>query len=141
MIKKLLILFGVAIFAASCSEKLEKKVVSVYPNGTPMLVEYTKKVNNKDVVIKETRFYPNGEKSSEGEWTVDSRKTGTWTQWYQNGEKWIEEQYDNGQKNGSLIEWRENGKKLYEGEFKNDKPSGTWKYYDEKGNKTNQENY
>jgi len=116
-----------------CSQKLEKKVVSSYPNGTPMQIDHLKLINGKKVVVKETRFYPNGEKSSEGEWTPDSKKCGTWTMWFQNGKKWIEESYADGKKNGESTVWTDNGNKVYEGEYKDDLPTGTWKYYDADG--------
>ena len=117
----------------SCAEKLEKKIVSTYPNGTPMVVNYIKDVHGKKIISKETRFFPNGEKSSEGEWNGESQKTGTWKQWFPNGKKWIVENYKDGKKDGESIVWVNNGNKLYEGEFKDDKASGTWKYYDENG--------
>jgi antitoxin component YwqK of YwqJK toxin-antitoxin module len=126
-------------FLISCAEKLEKKIVSTYPNGTPMLINYLKVINGKKVIAKETRFFPNGEKSSEGEWTSDSKKTGTWKQWFPNGKKWIEESYKDGKKDGESSVWVDNGNKLYEGEFKEDKPTGTWKYYDENGKITKKE--
>lgn len=130
LISSLLISIGLM----SCGNKLEKKIVSSYPNGTPMQIEYYRTEKGKQIVVKETRFFPNGEKSSEGEWTPDNKKDGKWKQWFSNGELWIEEEYKNGMKNGSSTVWQENGKKLYEGEYNEDKPTGTWKYYDSKGN-------
>lgn len=129
------------MFLCACSDNLEKKVVSVYPNGTPTQVNYLKEINGKAVVVKETRFYPNGEKSSEGEWTPQNQKTGEWTQWFMNGEKWIEENYENGSRDGSFVVWRENGEKEYEGEYKDDMPAGTWKFFDKKGNKQREIKY
>ena len=136
---KIISCFVACLLFLSCSQKLEKKIVSTYPSGTPLLINYVKKVNGKEAIVKETRFFPNAEKSSEGEWTPDSKKTGTWTQWFQNGKKWIEETYSNGKRNGESVVWQENGKKLYEGEYKDDMPTGTWKYYDTDGKITKKE--
>lgn len=127
------------ILLVGCAEKLEKKIVSSYPNGTPMQIDYVKMVNGKKIIAKETRFFPNAEKSSEGEWTPESKKTGTWTQWFQNGKKWIEESYKDGKRDGVSTVWQENGEKLYQGEYKDDMPVGTWKYYDENGKITKKE--
>lgn len=125
----------------SCSEKLEKEVMSVYPNGTPMLVNYYKDEGGKRYVAKEIRFYPNAEKSSEGGWTADNKKDGTWTQWFVNGEMWVEENYKRGSRHGAVSVWQENGEKEFEGEYTNDLPSGTWKFYDKKGNKIKEQKY
>ena len=125
--------FVVCLLFIGCNERLEKKIVSSYPNGTPMQIDYLKTVNGKKIIVKETRFYPNAEKSSEGEWTADNRKTGKWVQWFQNGQKWIEESYQDGKKDGESIVWQDNGNKVYEGEYKDDLPTGTWKYYDANG--------
>jgi len=137
--KKILgyVIAGFILFG--CTDKLEKKIVSTYPNGTPMEIDYLKLVNGKKIIVKEARFYPNAEKSSEGEWTLDSKKCGTWTQWFQNGKKWIEESYNDGKRNGESTVWSEKGNKVYEGEYKDDMPCGTWKYYDANGKITKKE--
>jgi len=139
--KKYLSLIFLTVTMLSCKEKLEKQIVSSYPNGTPMQINYLKKINGKKIVVKETRFYPNGEKSSEGDWTPDNQKTGLWTQWNINGKKWIEENYQNGLKNGETVVWQKTGEKEYRGEYKDDSPSGKWTFYDAKGKKIKDVNY
>jgi len=134
--KKILSYVVASFILIGCNSKLEKKIVSSYPNGTPMEIDYLKTIGGKKVIVKETRFYPNGEKSSEGEWTADNKKCGTWTQWLPDGKKWVEEEYSDGKKNGSSIVYQANGKKLYDGEYEDDVASGTWTYYDKDGKVT-----
>jgi len=97
--------------------------------------------NNKEIIVKETRFYPNGEKSEEGGLNEAGKKHGVWTQWFANGEKWIEETYEDGMRTGEFTVWKENGLKEYEGSYKQDQPSGKWIFYDKKGNKDKVTNY
>jgi antitoxin component YwqK of YwqJK toxin-antitoxin module len=135
------LLVFVSFFLVACTEKLEKVVVSVYPNGTPMQVHYMKTINGKKTIVKETRFFPNAEKSSEGFWSPDNMKEGTWVQWYVTGDKWIEEEYKRDERNGAFTVWQENGEKEYEGQYTANKPSGTWKYYDKKGKKIKEQKF
>lgn len=46
--------------------------------------------------------------------------------WLENGTKWIEGQYQEGNKQGQWTEWSENGLKAREGHFLNNKQQGLW---------------
>lgn len=51
---------------------------------------------------------------------------GLWLQWWDNGNPWIEGQYEDGRKTGRWIERYENGQKTSEGDFLRDKEHGLW---------------
>jgi antitoxin component YwqK of YwqJK toxin-antitoxin module len=57
---------------------------------------------------KDTVWYQNGQKLSQGEYLNDKR-IGVWTEWYDNGQKSSEGEYFAGQKTGKWIEWDKNG--------------------------------
>jgi len=51
----------------------------------------------------------------------DGISHGKFVMWYENGEKYIEENYVEGNLHGEALRWYENGNKLREAEFKNGK--------------------
>jgi len=123
----LLIIFSLTLF--SCEEKVEEEVTGRYPNGLPMKVNYFKWEGNDKVILKEVRYYQNGEKEIEGEYK-DSKKDGKWTYWYDNGKKWSEGYFKNGLSDGHFTIWYKSGKKNYEAEYKEGKPHGKWVFFD-----------
>lgn len=52
--------------------------------------------------------------------------TGKWIKFYNNGQKEIEENYENGKRTGELIEFYENGQKESEGSFLDGYKTGKW---------------
>ena len=64
----------------------------------------------------------------------NEKRSGIWTFYYQNGNKWSEGEYKDGLNNGKSTTWFENGNKRYEGQYKDGKQTGKWKFWDEKGN-------
>lgn len=127
----LLVLFPI-LFLFACSESLEENIISTYPNGSPMKVEYFLKDNTSKEKVKEVRYGVSGEKEYEG-YFKNNKKEGKWTTWYASGEKSSEYLYEEDMKQGEFTEWFENGEIKYQGFYEYNSPSGTWKFWNEDG--------
>jgi antitoxin component YwqK of YwqJK toxin-antitoxin module len=141
MKKSYLFLILLIVTILSCGDDYERIIISSFPDGTPMQVGVYKWKGNKHIMIKEINYFPNGEIEIEGELNEDGQKHGVWIYWYNNGKKWLEENYQNDVRHGELIEWYMSGDKSFEGEYENGLPAGKWTFWDEDGNKTNQTIY
>ena len=51
------------------------------------------------------------------------------TSWYENGQKWHEVTYKDGEKDGKWTEWRNNGRKMSKKTYKDGKQIGKTKWY------------
>ena len=85
--------------------------------------------------------YENGKKKYEGDRLDGGTRTGSWTFWHPNGQKWSEGTYKSGKLEGVWTYWRDNGKKRWDGSFKDDKRDGVWTWWDEQGNAWMTETY
>jgi len=132
---QILILFF-ALFITSCGDDFERIVISSYSDGTPLKVGVYTWKGNSQILIKEINYYPNGEIETEGELNEKGKKHGKWTYWYENGKKWIEENYSEDIRNGDYTEWYMSGEKSFNGEYSNGFPSGTWTFWNDEGKKT-----
>jgi len=113
----------------SCTNnELKEEIVDKYPNGAPKKIEYFLTDGDKKELVKETRFFENGEKYMEGEFK-NGKKNGKWTAWFENGKKQSEGIFKEGFSNGPINVWNENGTKLYEGYYKSSKPDSIWTFY------------
>ena len=128
MYKNIIIVF-LSFLIISCNEKLEEEIAGRYPNGIPMKVNHFKWEGNNKIILKETRYYQNGEKEIEGEYK-NKKKDGKWTYWYENGKKWSEGFFKEGLSDGHFTIWYISGKKNYEANYKEGKPHGKWTFYD-----------
>ena len=134
--KKTIVLILFAIFLFSCAEEeLKEVVISTYVDETPMVTNLSKWVGNEQIVVKEIRYFPNGEKEAEICFNDEGQIHGTTIYWHDNGEKWLEENYVNDVKSGDFIEWYKSGKKSFQGTYKNGLPDGKWTFWDENGKK------
>lgn len=66
---------------------------------------------------------------------------GIYVQWYDNGQKWVYGQYQDGKEQGLWTWWYDNGRKESEGQFQNGKPQGLWTYWDKEGKKISETMY
>ncbi len=133
---KLLIISILTSFLFACSgEKVEKEIVSTFSNGNTMYEKYFRWVGNDEVLLKEIRYYATGTKESETEYNTRGERHGKVISWHDNGQKWLEEDYENGIKNGVFIEWYKSGKKSFKGNYKDGLPDGKWIFWDEDGEK------
>ena len=68
-------------------------------------------------------------------------KNGNWIYWTYDGQKYLEENYNNDIKDGLFIEWHDNGIKKQECSFEEGFESGIWIYWNDEGKKYLQESY
>ena len=88
---------------------------------------------------KWTRWYVNGQKSSEGVLKSNTEgrlpvPDGKWIRWYDNGQKEIEQNYTNDEQNGLTTYWYSDGQKNFEGKYTDDKRDGLWMWWLTDGN-------
>jgi hypothetical protein len=79
-----------------------------------------------------TRWYQNGQKEYEAVFVL-GKKQGIARRWHPNGRQWMEERYDHGQRHGVSFAWDENGRKRKEEQYFDGKPHGTWTVWDKNG--------
>jgi hypothetical protein len=79
-----------------------------------------------------TTWYDNGQKEYEGTY-VRGQLDGLARSWHRNGQQWTEEHYAAGQRAGVRYAWDEKGVLRKEEHYVDDKPDGTWTVWDEKG--------
>lgn len=128
------------LFLVSCSEpKLFESIETTHEDGTPKIVKYYKN-ESKEILVKEIRYWDNGNKSMEGTYKGGDRD-GQWTAWYSDGTMWSTGIYKNGIENGLKVVYHKNGQKYYEGEIIDDKRVGVWKFWDKEGALTKEINY
>lgn len=133
-------LLALLVLFAACSKDPVKVVKHTFEDGSPKVVYYYE-VNDQDsVLVKETRYYQNGNKQIEGAYK-DMRRDGVWTYWYENGNKWSEGYYKEGVDNGPKTVWYENGEKYYEGKMKNGERVGVWRFWDKNKDLAREINY
>ncbi len=143
MRKKICLAFNILFISLllinnSCEKevKTETLVIMKYPDGTSMKEEIYKWRGNIKLKIKEIGYFPNGLIEYEGEVNEEQKKHGVWTYWHENGNKWLEENYQNNMLHGKFIEWYKSGEISFEGEYSDGIPSGEWIFWDDQGNKT-----
>lgn len=134
------IIASVILLSIMACNRTEEVIASKYPNGTTLLVEHYQEVDGKKTLVKETRYYPNGQKEIEYELKYNKRN-GLFKQWYATGEEWIEENYLNDIKHGEFTIFYPNGNINYTGFYNNGKPSGKWIFFDESGSMVSEKEY
>jgi len=130
---KLTLLCILSFFLSSCHNKKTDVIEEVYDNKSPRVVRTYEEKDGKKELVGEKSFYPDKKIQLEGDYKNEKR-SGIWTFYYQNGNKWSEGEYKDGLNNGKSTTWFENGNKRYEGQYKDGKQTGKWKFWDEKGN-------
>jgi len=127
-----LLSFAVAVLLVSCGGN-NTEIVSKYPNGKPMKEYRIAWEGDNKLVVGETRYFPNGQKETEGAYDKQSKKTGKWTTWLANGKMSKEESYLADKLNGVSKVFYESGKTNFESSYKNGIPDGEWIFYDGEG--------
>jgi len=82
----------------------------------------------------------NGQKWAEGNYR-NGEKEGLWIAWHYNGQKYSDGNYVNGKEEGLWIAWHYNGQKWQEGNYVNGEKEGLWIYWDRNGQKELEKNY
>ena len=135
--KKLFLLFAMAMALASCTAKLTEEVVDTYPDGK---VQRTQFFNRKGTCVKEVELYETGQVKMEGG-MKDDKMDGEWTSYFPDGRVQSHGFFENGERTGAAQVFRENGNKYQEGFYKNGKHCGKWKFYDEQGDLVKEVDY
>ncbi len=104
-------------------------VTEIYPNGSPYHIICSKP---SEKMASELFFYPSYKLQMIGT-SINNKREGKWSYWYENGNLWSEGYYKDGENDSIRNVWFENGKKRYEGLYHSGKEAGKWKFYDEKG--------
>ena len=109
--KHTLLIITALMLIVGCSESdAQQKVITVtetYEDGEVSKISYHKITGNKIELVKEIKWYENGQKDSEGTYK-DGELIGKFTEWYENGKKKEEITW----KDGKFIErteWDEDG--------------------------------
>jgi len=137
----LLLLIAITFSLVACSEYDGSEITMYYTDSVPKIEVFYKYYGNELYVSKEIRYYPNGRISEEGSYTEKGLKNGLWTYYFENGEKWLEENYSDGKKHGKTTEWYKSGKKMYVANYKYDLPNGKWIIWNEDGQKISTQEY
>jgi len=78
-------------------------------------------------------LYDNGQVKIKGN-LLDDQRHGRWESFYENGVKWSEDNYYQGEKNGRTVSYYPTGMFRYQGTYIDDIEAGKWTFYDEEGN-------
>jgi len=125
-------LFVLFLFPA-CSSGPEIRVVDeTWPGGKEKTIKYFKEQGDKRILVREEKYYINGQKEQEGMYKNEER-TGVWKYWYDTGVLWSEGEFLNGKSHGYRKVYHSNGKLYYEGNYTDDQPSGVWTFFDKEG--------
>jgi len=135
----LLFPFLLILISGCLKTKLFESIESTHTDGTARIVKYYKNESKKNLV-KEVRYWENGNKSMEGSYK-NGKRTGQWTAWYSDGEIWSTGEYKDGLEHGLKTVYHENGQKYYEGAIKNEKRKGAWQFWDKEGKLIKEINY
>ena len=110
------------------------EVKETYADGKPKVVmEYTTDEQGNKKLYKETHYFPGEKKYIEGKYDETQSRNGTWTSWYDNGQKNSEIKYVNGKEDGTYHVWHPNGKPYIKGHYGMGVKIGTWSFYDTLG--------
>lgn len=107
-------------------EKRFKRLGTVESKYSTILTKNGRRLPHGDY----TQWYKNGKKHSEGEYE-NGLLTGSWTYWYQNGNKKEEGVYRKGMRYGTWRYWYKNAQMKAQGDFRGGMKHGHWsEWYD-----------
>ncbi len=112
----------------------QKKITKHYKEGTPQgrWTEWNEDGN----MIRITAFFANGDKKSETTFSYSGEGTvKTYHEWFDNGNKRLEQQMKNNIKHGHYREWFEDGTPSIDTQFKEGKEDGLHRDFHTNGNR------
>jgi antitoxin component YwqK of YwqJK toxin-antitoxin module len=116
----------------------EAREIKTTPEGMRLVGYFEKGTDNK---IGERAFYPNSQQCYIEMRMKDTKRHGECYTFYQNGNKWSLNTYENGVLEGDYKAWHENGKLYVEGEYENGKEVGEWIFFKEDGTEKERKKY
>ena len=96
--------------------------------------------DGKMITYKDLEWYENGQKKVEQTYK-NGERDGLLLEWYEDGQKKVEQTYKNGERDGLVTVWYENGQKREKGTSKNDKLDGLYTRWYENGQKEIEETH
>lgn len=126
------------VFFSCGSEDTENKGVNIetsFENDTTQPETIVTPPNVLEVVPggEHKEYHISGGLKIDGQYDLNSARTGLWISYYENGSKWSESYYVDGVQDGHSLTFYPNGKVRYIGEYKQGERIGEWKFYDEEG--------
>ena len=110
----------------------------LHPKGVPEIQAFSNMNAPTMVSFKEGDeqyeylFYPDFKTKALGK-TINGKREGKWTYWFQNGNKWTEAEFVDGLQHGEQTVYHENGQTYYKGNLENGIRVGEWSFFDEGG--------
>jgi len=83
-------------------------------------------------MIDQTLTFASGEVNFQGKF-LNNKRNGKWEAFFQNGNRWSENNYVEGVFHGPYLVWYENGQLRIKGQYDMGKKVGLWELYDESG--------
>lgn len=127
--KRLTIFFTLALLLVACGEKLERRVETTFPGGSPHDVRYYDKSGS---CVKEEEYYESGQLKMVGV-LQDGHREGEWKSYFEDGKVQSTAFFKNGLRYGPATVFYPTGQLFQEGYYDNGKRCGVWKFYDEQG--------
>ncbi|MFC2132163.1 toxin-antitoxin system YwqK family antitoxin [Bacteroidota bacterium] len=127
---KILSILFLSIYFISCKSntKYEKVVINKFPNGVPRMVNYLKTPGDSTSIVRELRYFDNGEIEMEGG-IKDGYRDGEWKSYRKGGLLWSIMNYSKGYREGINENWRDNGNRNFVGYYSKDKAHGLWQFF------------
>ncbi|MCF8368453.1 MAG: hypothetical protein K9G76_05375 [Bacteroidales bacterium] len=139
MKKCIYLLLSILLFVGCGYKKMFEVVEVTHPDGSPQIVKFYNN-ESKEKLLKEVRYWDNGNKSIEGSYKNGLRE-GIWTAWHSNGTIWSTGEYKKGIEHGMKTVYHDNGQKYYEGSIMNEERTGIWRFWDKDGKLIKEINY
>ena len=127
--RKVLLIWVLALLFAGCQEKLTPKTTATHSNGQPSVVQYVDKHN---VAVSEKHYYEDGSLMMEGP-VKDGKRTGEWKGYFPDGKLQSTGFFEQGKRTGPATVYWSSGNLYMEGSYKDGRRVGKWTYYDEQG--------
>lgn len=137
---KSILLFAALVLVFFACKREHKVVKEVFDDGTPRIVSYYSDDSPEAELLKETVFFPSGNKHMEGTYK-DGLRDGKWTSWYEDGAVWSEGYFKEDLGHGVRTTYYPNGKVRYQGMMEMGERKGVWKFFDEEGALVQEVNY
>lgn len=125
-------LLPIILLLSACGPKTVEVVTDRFPDGKPKIVKLYKVDGKDSTLLRETTYYQNGQKYMEG-WYRNGQRDSVWIAWLRDGRIWSRGFYREGLEDGPKEVYHQNGQLFYKGFYKNGQRAGEWKFYNENG--------
>lgn len=126
--KRFLSLAFAMAFFWSCGNQSSCEVVSSYEGGQKKEERCT-----QDGHWQVTEYHESGNVYIQGVMLQNELRNGIWISYYDNSQKWSQQNYVDGSREGDYMVWWPNGKTRIKGQYAKGQEIGKWFFYDELG--------